>query len=86
MLQVGVSSESARRRASFLSLGMGLANLGLLYNQQGRYSEAELLYQRSLAIKEKALGPEHPECGPDVGELCCPSTRDRSNGRRRKDG
>ena len=39
---------------------MGLANLGLLYNQQGRYSEAEPLYQRCLTILEKALGPEHP--------------------------
>ena len=27
---------------------------------QGRYTEAEPLYRRSLAIKEKALGPEHP--------------------------
>ncbi len=27
---------------------------------QGRYAEAEPLYQRSLAIREKALGPEHP--------------------------
>ena len=27
---------------------------------QGRYTEAEPLYQRSLAIVEKALGPEHP--------------------------
>jgi len=26
----------------------------------GRYSEAEPLYQRALAIFEKALGPEHP--------------------------
>ena len=26
----------------------------------GRYREAEPLYQRSLAIREKALGPDHP--------------------------
>ena len=31
-----------------------------LYEVQGRYAEAEPLYKRSLAIKEKALGPEHP--------------------------
>ncbi len=38
----------------------GLNDLALLYNSQGRYGEAEPLYQRSLAIDEKALGPEHP--------------------------
>ncbi len=27
----------------------------------GRYDEAEPLYKRSLAIREKALGPEHPD-------------------------
>jgi tetratricopeptide (TPR) repeat protein len=32
----------------------------LLYNNQGRYSEAEPLFQRALAIQEKALGPDHP--------------------------
>ncbi len=37
-----------------------LNNLALLYVTQGRYAEAEPLYQRSLAIWEKALGPEHP--------------------------
>jgi hypothetical protein len=26
----------------------------------GRYAEAEPLYQRALAILEKALGPSHP--------------------------
>ena len=28
---------------------------------QGRYAEAKPLYKRSLAINEKALGPEHPD-------------------------
>ena len=27
---------------------------------QGKYAEAEPLYEASLAIMEKALGPEHP--------------------------
>ena len=30
---------------------------------QGRYAEAEPLYKRSLAIVEKALGPDHPDVG-----------------------
>jgi tetratricopeptide (TPR) repeat protein len=32
----------------------------LLYKRQGRYAEAEPLYQRALAICEKTLGPDHP--------------------------
>ncbi len=34
--------------------------LGTVYLEQGRYAEAEPLLQRSLAIMEQALGPEHP--------------------------
>jgi len=30
------------------------------YNQ-GQYAQAEPLYKRSLQIKEKALGPDHPD-------------------------
>jgi tetratricopeptide (TPR) repeat protein len=30
------------------------------YLKQGRYSEAEPLFKRALAINEKALGPDHP--------------------------
>jgi tetratricopeptide (TPR) repeat protein len=37
-----------------------LNNLAELYRVQGKYAEVELLYQRALAIREKALGPEHP--------------------------
>jgi hypothetical protein len=32
----------------------------VLYRRQGKYDQAEPLYQRALAIREKALGPEHP--------------------------
>ncbi len=31
------------------------------YGAQGRYAEAEPLYKRALAIREKALGPDHPD-------------------------
>ncbi len=33
----------------------------LTHRAQGRYGEAEPLHQRSLAIWERALGPEHPD-------------------------
>jgi hypothetical protein len=38
-----------------------LNNLPELYRKQGKYAEAEPLYHRSLAIREKALGPDHPD-------------------------
>ncbi len=42
-------------------MGQSLNNLALLYEAQGKYAEAEPLYERSLAIWEKALRPEHPK-------------------------
>ena len=42
-------------------LATSLNNLALLYQVQGKYAEAEPLYKRSLAIREKALGLEHPD-------------------------
>ncbi len=42
-------------------MATSLNTLAGLYDNQGRYAEAEPLYQRSLAIREKALGPEHPD-------------------------
>ncbi len=38
-------------------LATTLSNLGGLYHAQGRYAEAEPLYNRALRIDEKALGP-----------------------------
>ncbi len=42
-------------------MATGLAGLGNLYWNEGRYAEAEPLYQRALRIGEKTLGPEHPD-------------------------
>ena len=41
-------------------LAISLNALGMVYDSQGGYAEAEPLYSRALAIAEKALGPEHP--------------------------
>ncbi|MGB3188457.1 MAG: CHAT domain-containing protein, partial [Limnoraphis sp.] len=46
-----------------------LNNLALLYSDQGRYDEAEPLYQRSLAIYEKALGGNHPDVANSLHNL-----------------
>jgi tetratricopeptide (TPR) repeat protein len=37
-----------------------LNNLAALYYAQGRYAEAEPLYEQALAIAERALGSNHP--------------------------
>jgi tetratricopeptide (TPR) repeat protein len=39
---------------------MNLNNLALIYYNQGKHAKAEPLYRRTLAILQKALGPEHP--------------------------
>ncbi len=46
-----------------------LNNLAMVYTDQGKYEEAEPLYQRSLAIEEKALGPEHPQVATSLNNL-----------------
>ena len=41
----------------------------MLYRDQGRYADAEPLYKRSLAIYEKALGPDHPHVATALNNL-----------------
>ncbi len=50
-------------------VGTSLNNLAELYRAQGRYTEAESLYKRSIAISEKALGPEHPDVATSLNNL-----------------
>ena len=45
-------------------LATTLNNLGEVYRAQAKYAEGEPLYKRALAIREKALGPEHPDVDP----------------------
>ena len=40
-----------------------------LYHATGAYAQAEPLYQRALAISEKALGPEHPDTATALNNL-----------------
>ncbi len=35
-------------------------NLALLYEDQGKYKEAEELYNHAMAIEKKVLGDDHP--------------------------
>ena len=50
-------------------MATSLNNLALLYQAQGKDAEAEPLYHRSLAIREKALGPEHPQVAIGLNNL-----------------
>jgi CHAT domain-containing protein len=46
-----------------------LNNLAGLYSDMGNYSQAEPLFQRSLAISEKVLGKEHPDVATSLDNL-----------------
>ena len=44
-------------------------NLAGLYYNQGQYAQAEPLYKRSLAIREKALGPDHSDTAASLENM-----------------
>ena len=50
-------------------LATSLNELGLVYDAQGNYGEAEPLYKRALPILEKALGPEHPNVAASLNNF-----------------
>jgi tetratricopeptide (TPR) repeat protein len=47
----------------------GINELGDLYYAQGRYTEAEALYIKSLVISEKQLGTNHPDTATSLNNL-----------------
>ena len=44
-------------------------NLAGVYDEQGKYREAEELYKKSLGIIEKALSEEHPRAAVSYNNL-----------------
>lgn len=52
-----------------MRLAQTLHSLATLYSTRGSFTKAEPLYERELRVKEKALGPEHPEVVACVGKL-----------------
>ena len=44
-------------------------NLANLYYMQDEYVQAEPLYNRSLTIREEALGPNHPDVASSLENL-----------------
>ena len=55
------AQEAERFPHQDLRLARSLNNLAGAYAAQGKYAEAEPLYQRSLAILEKVRGPDDPD-------------------------
>ena len=62
---------SGRRRwvRNTLDVAMSLNNLAMLLHTEGKYAEAEPLHRRALAMREKALGPEHPDVAQSLNNL-----------------
>ncbi|MEL6763033.1 MAG: tetratricopeptide repeat protein, partial [Cyanobacteria bacterium J06607_6] len=58
-----VASEAALQRANELS------QQALILYQQGRYDEAEPLYQQSLEIRLEQLGDRHPDVATSLNNL-----------------
>ena len=52
-----------------VGLGRGLSMLGTVLHSMGDRAGARPYYERALAIKEKALGPEHPDTASSLHEL-----------------
>jgi tetratricopeptide (TPR) repeat protein len=46
-----------------------LNKAGSYLYERGRYTDAEPLFGRALAIQEKALGPEHPDLADSLNNL-----------------
>ena len=46
-----------------------LNNLAMVYHDQGRYAEAEPLYQRSLKMLEETFGSDHPAVAATLSNL-----------------
>lgn len=44
-----------------VDVAASLNNIAVLLKTSGQFEEAEEMYNRSIAIKENALGPNHPQ-------------------------
>lgn len=62
-------------------VALSLNDLAQLYQAQGRYDEAEPLYERELTIAVKRLGPHHPTTRKVLHNLSAPL---RAQGRDRE--
>jgi serine/threonine-protein kinase len=70
-LGLQLSAEAAQRRAGNESVSAaGLWNiLGVLWNAKGKYDEGQADLERGLALREKLLGPDHPDVAASLANL-----------------
>jgi hypothetical protein len=54
---------------TFEKAGRLLNQAAFFSYKRGQYADAELLFKQSLAIEEKALGPDHPDVGASLNNL-----------------
>src|SRR5262245_15259646 len=59
LAQQYVAITRQRNGEESMEFGTAISWLAAVYQAQGRYAFAEPLYERALAIWEKALGPDH---------------------------
>ena len=78
LVALAITIQSATLGAADpLAEATALNQQALTLYQQGRYAEAEPLYKRSLAIREKGLGPDHPDTATVRGNLAALLDRNR---------
>jgi len=64
------AAEAAERFGTDLELVAWVVNgIGIYHQERATFAEAAPLYQRALAIREKALGPDHPDTATSLNSL-----------------
>jgi tetratricopeptide (TPR) repeat protein len=61
--------ERERQGTDDLALATALYDLAILRRRQGKLAEAERLYRRSLDIRERLEGPDHPDVAATLNNL-----------------
>jgi tetratricopeptide (TPR) repeat protein len=64
-------TEARSFRANDPRLGTTLDHLSWVLCAEGKASEAEPLAKQALAVREKVLGPEHPDLVKSLNTLAC---------------
>src|SRR5215472_9627144 len=67
--KMGLSSPRPVAAAQATAEAQVLLQQGIVLYQKGSHAEGEELFKRSLAILEKALGPEHPDAAATLSDL-----------------
>ena len=50
-------------------MAKSINNLAVLYNNQGKYSKAEILYKQALELRKNLLGEDHPDIAESLNNL-----------------